>query len=67
MEENSKPKHPTLDSIFKSAIEKANEADIDEPPLVWPELPDDLKTDSPPEKKTGVKEPDYEEGDGKEG
>lgn len=40
---------------------------IDEPPLVWPELPDDLKTDRPPEKKTGVKEQDYGEGDGKEG
>lgn len=50
MGENSKPKHPTLESIFKSAIEKANSADIDEPPLVWPELPDDLK-DEPPEEK----------------
>ncbi|MCF8095426.1 MAG: DUF4124 domain-containing protein [Desulfobacteraceae bacterium] len=49
MGENSKPKHPALDSMFKSAIEKANEADIDEPPLVWPELPEDLKTDKPKE------------------
>jgi len=35
-----KKKEPvTLDEIFKKAVEKANEADTGEPPLVWPELP----------------------------
>ncbi|MFW5958206.1 MAG: hypothetical protein ACOCQ0_03520 [Desulfosalsimonas sp.] len=53
MEENSKPEHPTLDSIFKSAMEKANSADIDEPPLVWPDLPDSLK-----DKPEGQKNPE---------
>lgn len=44
MTDNSKPKSSTLDNLFKEAIEEANRADIDEPPLVWPELPEDLKT-----------------------
>ena len=38
-----------LSEMFREAVKKANELDVDEPPLVWPELPSSLK--NPPEKK----------------
>ncbi len=51
MAETSRSKPSTLESLFKEAIEEANRADIDEPPLVWPDLPDSLK-DNPKEQKS---------------
>ncbi|MBS0012780.1 MAG: hypothetical protein KFF46_02325 [Desulfobacterales bacterium] len=37
----------SLDQTFQDAIDRANQLDVDEPPLVWPELPEDLRIDPP--------------------
>jgi hypothetical protein len=47
MSEKDNNKSNSLEAMFKSAMEEANRADIDEPLLIWPELPEDLKTDQP--------------------
>jgi len=47
MSEKDNNKSNSLETLFMSALEETNQVGIDEPPLVWPELPEDLKTDHP--------------------
>lgn len=41
-----------LEDMFVEAIEAANEADVDEPPLVWPKLPENLRANDPEQKES---------------
>jgi hypothetical protein len=43
MDLRAKSDFSELDEMFKRAVEKANQLDVDEPLLVWPELPPSLK------------------------
>ena len=51
--ESEKPKSDfsELSQMFKRAVEKANELDVDEPPLVWPSLEESETSNSKNKKK----------------
>ena len=42
--------HDFLEKITKEALEKANEMDVDEPKLVWPE-PEEVRYQKPKEQE----------------